>query len=904
MSHAASIRFRLLASVLSVLLPGLLLVAGGCWWLTRRSLPQVDGTAALPGLSAPANVDRDDAGVPTIRGATRVDAARALGYVHAQDRFFQMDLLRRKSAGELAELFGPAAVPADRDARIHCFRNLARQALVLLPPDQRALVDGYTAGVNAGLASLHARPFEYYVLRVRPQPWQAEDSLLVAYSMVLDIQDYQDRYEQMLAAIQYSYGRTMLDFLAPAGTGFDATLDGSVTTQPPVPGPEIIDLRKRPAAAGTAARRESFLAAHEADPVEFASGSNAFALAGSRTANGSALLANDMHLRLGVPNIWYRASILWKEEIPNSNFQTPNSDFQTPDSRVQTSNAKSQTPNSDFQTPNAKSQTPNPEPGTLSSEPGTRNPEPGTLNPTPGTLNPEPGTRNPEPARSAAPGPCCVTGVTIPGLPVVVAGSNGRIAWGFTNSYADTADIVIVESSSIDPLLYTNGLELLPMEKRKEIIRVKGHDPVESTALWTIWGPVISDPGPGRPLALHWVFHDPAALNLNLLALETASDTATALALAPNLGLPAQNMVVADRSGAIGWTIAGRLPRRQGFDGRLPAVWGYGDRKWDGYVPAADYPRILSPPSGQLWSANNRAVGGPSFAKLGDGGYDSGARARQIRDDLTALTAPATPRDLLAVQLDDRALLLDRWQKLLLATLTPDATAAKRDRNELRRLVAQWNGHASVDSTAYNLVRQWRESVAARVLGPLCEPCLDRDASFDFHRLNYEAPLWQLIEQRPANFLTPDYLAWEDLLLKAADDVLEWADHQSHSLSHLSWGSRNTARIQHPFSRFLPGVLSRLIDMPAVPLPGDRDMPRVQGPGFGASERLVVSPGHEAEGILHLPGGQSGNPLSPFYRAGYDAWARGDPTPFLPGATRHTLRLEPRAERSSIQETR
>jgi len=175
----------------------------------------------------------------------------------------------------------------------------------------------------------------------------------------------------------------------------------------------------------------------------------------------------------------------------------------------------------------------------------------------------------------------------------------------------------------------------------------------------------------------------------------------------------------------------------------------------------------------------------------------------------------------------------------------------------------------------------------------VCEPCLNVDASFDFHRLNYEAPLWQLIQQRPPNFLTTDYLAWDDLLLKAADDVLEWADQQGRSLPHLTWGMRNTARIQHPFSQFLPAVLSRFIDMPAVPLPGDRDMPRVQGPSFGASERFVVSPGHEEEGILHLPGGQSCNPLSPFYRDGYQAWVSGAPTPFLPGPTLHTLQLEP-----------
>jgi penicillin amidase len=81
--------------------------------------------------------------------------------------------------------------------------------------------------------------------------------------------------------------------------------------------------------------------------------------------------------------------------------------------------------------------------------------------------------------------------------------------------------------------------------------------------------------------------------------------------------------------------------------------------------------------------------------------------------------------------------------------------------------------------------------------------------------------------------------------------------------------------------------------MPAEPLPGDNHMPRVQGPAFGASERFVVSPGHEEEGLFEMPGGQSGNPLSPFYRAGHETWARGDPAPFLPGPAVHTLRLQP-----------
>lgn len=844
MSPAATTRFRILASIVSLLLLFVLFLAAWLWWVMRHSLPQLDGTVRLPGLSAPVTVERDALGVPTIRGKTRLDVARALGYLHAQDRFFQMDLLRRRAAGELAELFGRAALPLDREARVHDFSALARKALTLLPQKQRALIDAYTAGVNAGLAALHTWPFEYHVLRVKPRPWRPEDTLLVGYAEVLNLQDPTAKYERMLYAIQNAYGQSVLNFLVPPGAALDAALDGSTFAEPPIPGPDTIDLRRQQGASAGRTPPAERLAWRGAAAAAFASGSNAFALAGSRTASGSALLANDMHLHLRVPNIWYRVSLEWGTAPPP-----------TTDPGPQTKDPASAT--------------------------GARAPNSG----------PAVGTRNPE--MTAAP-LHRVTGVTLPGIPIIIAGSNGHIAWGFTNSFADTSDVVIVEPSGIDPSLYRNGTNLTMMQERHAKIHLRGGATVDEVTRWTVWGPVIAEAARKRALVLHWVFDNPAAINLDLMALETAPNVTTALALAPHFGMPPQNLIVADRSGTIGWTIAGPLPRRVGFDGRLPAIWAYGDRSWNGFLPAADYPKIISPPSGQLWSANNREVGGKAYRLIGDGGYMAPSRARQIRNDLTALKGrPATPGDLLAIQLDDRAVLLSRWQKLLLATLTPDAVAGHRGRAELRRLVAQWEGRASIDSVAYTLVRRWREAVAERVFGPLFAPCRDADEDFDFHRLDFEEPLWRLVQARPPNFLTPDYFSWNDLLLAAADDVVHWAGRQGRPMSHLTWGSFNIARIEHPFSRFLPGLLARFLDMPAVPLPGDRYMPRVQHPDFGASERFVVSPGHEDHGIFEMPGGESGNPLSPYYRAGYAAWAHGRPTPFLPGPTKHTLHLVP-----------
>src|SRR5205814_5134908 len=124
-------------------------------------------------------IERDALGVPVIRGQSRADVARGLGWLHAQERFFQMDVLRRNSAGELAEVFGPRALPRDRLNRGHGFRALAQQVVAQLPPADRAILDAYTAGVNAGLAGLGAPPFEYYIVRETPRPWRPEDTILV-----------------------------------------------------------------------------------------------------------------------------------------------------------------------------------------------------------------------------------------------------------------------------------------------------------------------------------------------------------------------------------------------------------------------------------------------------------------------------------------------------------------------------------------------------------------------------------------------------------------------------------------------------------------------------------------------------------------------------------------------------
>jgi penicillin amidase len=161
----------------------------------------------------------------------------------------------------------------------------------------------------------------------------------------------------------------------------------------------------------------------------------------------------------------------------------------------------------------------------------------------------------------------------------------------------------------------------------------------------------------------------------------------------------------------------------------------------------------------------------------------------------------------------------------------------------------------------------------------------------------FEGPLWQLVTQRPPHLLDPQFERWEDALLASLDLALADLVKQCGQLERCSWGRRNTLRMQHPLSAALPGS-GKWLNMPHWALPGDSGMPRVQGPQFGASERLVVSPGREAEGYFQMPGGQANHPLSPFYGKGHQEWARGEPVPLLPGPVEFTLTLLPRLART------
>ncbi|HNP26485.1 MAG TPA: penicillin acylase family protein [Nitrosomonas sp.] len=767
------------------------------WILLHASLPQYEGKARLSNLRAPVTVERDALGSVTIHGQNRLDLASALGFVHAQERFFEMDLMRRQAAGELAEIFGVGALPLDLEARKYRMRSRARQILRQLPDDQQRLLAAYRTGVNAGLDALSVRPYPYLLTRTTPVKWFEEDSLLVIFSMFVTLNEFNSRRELGLSFMHAELPDALYRFLTASGGSLDTPLIGGPLEWPPMPTPDEFDLRTK----------DSPLPTRTLIYDESLPGSNNFAVSGF-LADGAALVANDMHLTLRVPNLWFRTRL------------------------IKTGNKKHTASRID------------------------------------------------------------VSGVSLPGVPLNVLGSNRHIAWSFTNSYGDFIDWVRVKLDPEDASIYLGSSGWQAVRTFDEIIAVRGEPARKITVRETEWGPIITKDHDGVPLALVWTAFQPGGINLNLIELELAQTADEAAAIAQQTGIPAQNFIVGDKNGHILWTIAGRIPVRSGdFDPKLPADWTAPDTGWQGWLEPADYPYIRNPESGRLWTANTRTVDLETLKILGDGGYDLGARSRQIRDNLFAREQFSVD-DLYQIQLDHRALFFVRWHELLVSSLKHAENTATF--LQLESILKNWDGRAAVDSVAYKIIRSFRHEVINTLLNAFTAEIKLRHPDFELPRLNQvEHAIWQLIEEQPMHLLPASYGNWDALILQCIQQVIAKLQEQSSDITARTWGEVNAADIKHPLSRHLPAWIANRLDMPPDPLPGDFHMPRIQTPDFGASQRSVVAPGKEEEGYFDMPGGQSGHPLSPYYGSGHTHWISENPTPFLPGKAEQTLYLIP-----------
>ncbi|MFZ5637982.1 MAG: penicillin acylase family protein [Pseudomonadota bacterium] len=760
------------------------------------ALPDLDDDVATEAVGAPVALRRDAVGVVSIEASSMRDAAWAMGYAHAQDRFFQMDLTRRTAAGEMSELFGRDLLESDLAQRRWQLRELAREQFAVAPENQRAIVRAYTRGVNAGLDDLRLKPFEYVVLRKTPQPWREEDSLLVIHAMFLMLTDSTAKKEQFLARLKRTLPEDAFRFVTWDRGGWDSSfLDPQVPiAPPPLPAPPA---------------REPVARAHAlpAGTPGFV-GSSAWAVSGRRTAHPQGLLAVDMHLGLSVPNLWYRAEI----HLPQNG-----------------------------------------------------------------------STR----------APASIYGLTLPGFPGIVVGSNGRIAWGLSNTQGDWADLIALTPCRAGGSPgYRVDNDCVAYRAADETIRVADAPSTPARFLLTRWGPLVNRDPVNKPLVRRWLGDSRAATNLTFLDLLEAHDVEAAIRIARASGVPPVNFVVADSGGHIGWTIAGQLPDRStgcAIDPQ-PAASARVDDWTRLNLQAADL-QVIDPPSGYLVTANQRILPASGTPIVCDAAYQFGARARQIADAIgrsPTLDEAAAMR----IQLDDRALLLTRWRDLMLAAIAarPDPDDGKYD-TVVARLRA-WDRHASADSVAYRIIREYRDAVSGDVLSLLASGSGLTAAELYDNLPQAEYPVWTMVSQRPAGWLPAGYPDWDAYLRSILDRNLKRYEADDPDLTRTTWGERNRLGMQHPMFGRIP-LLGRFFGMPDTPMSGDTHMPHVQAPGFGASQRMVVAPGREKDGLLQMPGGQSSNPLSRYFDAGHAQWVAGEPLPLMAGKIAHEIRIRP-----------
>lgn len=764
-------------------------------------LPSANGAFAVDGLKEAATVELDRYGAPHIRAESREDAFAALGYVSARDRLFQMDLLRRKTAGRLAEIFGPDLLASDAWSRRMGFERLSERILARLPAAQVATLGAYAAGVNQAMRDARMWPIEFTLLRYRPQPWRPQDSLLVALNLA-DL-SYTEDQERAASVMRAALPATVVDFLTPESDCFNEALAPRA--------PERCASEAIPVEAIAGIMREAGPRRTAGDFREMRTprGSNGWVVSGRRTRDGRAILANDMHLPLEIPNIWAQADLSYG------------------DHRVE--------------------------------------------------------------------------GLYLPGLPMIISGSNGHVAWGMTSVEGDFADLVRLRPDPLSAKRYLDerGVSTAFVERREKI-EIRGAAAVVLDVKDTVWGP-LSRPLLGEDVATRWTMLDPDATNLDLIEMDRITTIAEALPLLRGAGTPPLNGLVADSAGAVAWTLMGKIPKRRGFDGLFSEYWNAAVT-WDGYLSPDETPQRVNPITGYLVNANQRMLSRADFERKLGHDYSGGYRAFAI-DRALSDAKDVSERDMAAIQLDTRAEPYRYYQRLALRALdgADDDAHAK-----VKRALLDWDGAANSGSVGLPLIAEFRAKLVAAILSPLLTRCRRLDPSFSYYWTNVDVPIERLIDSARDELIPPPYRDWPTFLRDMLEQSLaELASRHGPSAHRLRWGDVSKAEIAHPLSVASP-LLAWLLDMPRAPMAGCVQCVRFyfsdKTKSSGANARLVVAPGHERDGLIQMAGGQSGQFGSPHYADREADWVAGLPQEFRQTAVAGRLELRPARRREQSRD--
>ncbi len=758
---------KVLIALLSILVVAAVLVVGGILHV-RGIKPDYDLAVQATGLQQPVEVWRDSAGVPHVWAGSDADLYFAQGYAHAQERLWQMELFRRVGEGRLAEVFGASMLDTDKFLRTIGLWRSAGLNEGRLPPDVRALLAAYAAGVNAWIDG-HAGPLppEFTVLRIKPEHWTVRNTLAVEKIMSLDLSLYEGAASLTQAA--RLLGSEKAKYLMPSDPAWAATIVDTQISRNTKPISHIMRMPQIPDIPEPAARL--------LDALSITRASNAWVIGGTRTQSGKPIVANDMHLALRQPGVWYLMAL-----------HAPDMD---------------------------------------------------------------------------------VVGMTLPGVPNVIAGHNQAVAWGFTNVMLDDVDFFIERRDPADSARYLVPGGSQPFTILSDSIRVKGHaQPVLFTVRLTRHGPILNDVESrlrgADQIAMQWAAADTSHSLQAFPRFNRAHNARELLDAIRYFDNPHQNIVYADTAGSFGYQMGGRIPLRGA--GKLPPIlpvpgWT-GEWDWHGYLPFAQQPRDTDPARGFVVTANNRQVRS-AVGDLISNDWELPYRAMRIRELILAQQKHDW-RSVHGMQMDVKDLLALRYKAVA-------ADAARRaGRADVAQDLTTWTGVAERTSHAAAYFYVWYEMLRREIAGNLFGTTgrtLSRNA------LNTVLDSGRVGWAGAAGRRTLDSLTRVAML--RADSVARGK----------AWGDLHKVRIVHALSGVV--TVEKLLDLDVGPAPHRGspttvDVAHYSGSAFpittsyGPSQRHVVDMADvDGSGGFILPSGESGLPGSEHYSDMFTRWRRG-----------------------------
>ncbi|MES2821541.1 MAG: penicillin acylase family protein [Pseudomonadota bacterium] len=783
----------------------------------RESLPPNKGTVLVQGLAQSVSIRRNALGMPLIETSTFHDSLFALGYVHASDRLSQMVELRLMAEGRLAEMAGPGALDIDRFMRTVNLKQNADELYKNASPRLKQFFEVYARGVNAYLFRYQNKlPMDLAEFGHKPAYWKPQDSVLVFclmnFGLAVNLQE-----EVAALVLAQKTGSDQLAWLTP--------------TYPDEPLPfeeaeKLKGLKLGETLQGLAAVNDTVQQIAALDMLGVAA-SNNWVIAPKNSRSGKSLLANDTHLPLSIPSVW--------------NF-------------VQLRSPKYQ-----------------------------------------------------------------AAGVSIAGVPAVIAGFNGKLAWGMSMVMGDNQDLFLEQiKRQGDQLLYLADGKWLPARERQETFFIKGERPVRERIYETRHGPLLNSAlgeRKHRLQPLQIVSGYGLALQTASLANDRSLDAFFELSRAQSVDQAfeatreirsmALNLVFADAQ-HIGWQVTGRFPNRRAGIGLLPSPGWDGRYDWDGYADPMLHPYDQDPAQGWLGTANHRTVARGYGMQLSNSWYYP-ERAERIAE-LAGRGKHDTP-SMIAMQYDQKSLFVGKLQAMLVAPTMAQALTSAIDaqpqtertkaREALNRLLAFDGklGAASGDAALYQaFLHESARQTFLDELGPVSSAAwqalvasadLSYSAQADHLLGRDDSPFWNDVstaQREDKAIILARSLASAVTLLEArlGAERKAWQWGKLHTYAWTS-GTSQMANLVSPAQRSGINALRDYLDRGPLPAGGDHSTLNVSAYHWGRdfdtwlipAMRIVVDFARPEPLIGVNSTGQSGNPASPHYADGIDAWLKG-----------------------------